>query len=100
MTAGPHDVVRVKCIPPLTKTQLRVAELLSLGDSVERVAKKLNVGTTTVKFHVREAASRIPGDLPPRFKIIAWYRGAALSVLELQSAPDAVLRRALGIHVH
>ena len=93
-------IERVRCIPPLTKTQFKVAELLSSGLSVEAVAQRLKVGTTTVKFHVREAASRIPGDLPARFKIIAWHRGAQLQVLEGAASPDNELRRALGLHIH
>lgn len=94
------DVVRETCNPALTKAQFKVCELLSTGLSVEQVAAKLKVGTTTVKFHVAEAATRIPGDLPARFKLIAWYRGATRQVLEGFSSPDAALRRALGIHVH
>lgn len=78
------DSGRVPCTPPLTPVQFKVAALLSGGHSVEGVAQLLHVSISTVKFHVRQAADRVPGDLPPRFRLIAWYRKAPLSVLHMQ----------------
>ena len=96
--ADPHDG-RVPCDPPLTPVQFKVAALLGSGHTVEDAARALKVSLSTVKFHVRQAADRIPGDLPPRFRLIAWYRKAPLSVLHMQQplSSASALKEALRI---
>ena len=95
-----NGVERVKCIPPLTRTQLKIAELLAANLSVEDVATRLGVGATTVKFHIREAADRIPGCWPGRMRLIMWWLGCSLGQLEATESPEAHLRRAMGIGPH
>jgi hypothetical protein len=78
----PVVIERVRTVRPPTKRQLEVAELISAGASVEDVAEVLGLLRAGVRWHVEQLAALIPGDLPPRLKVIAWYRGAPRYVLE------------------
>jgi DNA-binding CsgD family transcriptional regulator len=76
---------------PLTERQLDVARLLALGISPAAIAVKLAVQQVTIEYHIAHAAEKIPGDLPRTARVVAWYRGAPLSVL----VPPTPLQRAL-----
>ena len=86
---GGHLVLKV----PLTARQETVARLLSDGLSLDAIAKHLGCGRSAIDFHVVEACKRIPGDLPRSARLILWWRGAGLDVLE--PPPGAPLRRVM-----
>lgn len=73
---------RTPVMPPLTSRQVEVAQLLSDGHSPEEVAVVLGIKAITVRYHITEATRNIPGDLPPRQRLVAWVRGAGLEVLD------------------
>jgi DNA-binding NarL/FixJ family response regulator len=54
----------------LTPRERQVAELVARGLSVKGVARQLDVSPATVKVHVRNAGRKLPGDGPPRHRII------------------------------
>lgn len=82
-------VVRVPCLAPLSRQQLATAALLSEGWQLETIAEMMGIDYTTVSYHANEGAARIPGDLPRRSRLMAWYRGAPLSVLRRPGAMDS-----------
>jgi hypothetical protein len=53
---------------------------------------ELGVSLRTVRYHLYEAAKRIPGDMPAEAKVVAWARGASLDVLEGRSLRFEVMR--------
>lgn len=53
----------------LTPRQQEVARLVAKGMSAKRIARHLAISTDTVAVHIREAASRLPGDGRPRWKL-------------------------------
>jgi DNA-binding NarL/FixJ family response regulator len=53
---------RVPTTKPLSPMQTVVASLLGLGLSHEEVREELHVSLRTVRYHLNEAAKRIPGD--------------------------------------
>ena len=78
---------------PLTARQETIARLLSDGLTLNAIAKHLGCGRSAIEFHVEGAYKRIPGDLPRSARIILWWRGAGLDVLE--APPGAALRRVM-----
>lgn len=78
---GYTGVSRARCQPPLTKTQLAVIKLLAAGHSHQQVADELGCSARAVKFHVEQAADRIPGKDYPTVRLIYWYRGVPGPVL-------------------
>jgi DNA-binding NarL/FixJ family response regulator len=56
----------------LTPRQRDVAELVARGYSNKRIAKETGLALPTVKEHVSAAASRVPGDGPPRYRLIVF----------------------------
>lgn len=79
------DVVRKKQRTPLLKKftpmESLVVAFLSRGEAYRMIAKRLSVSTATVRFHLANAARKIPGDLEVRIKILFWCRGATLDQL-------------------
>ena len=57
----------------LTDRQLEVATLVAEGKSNKAIARALGLSRHTVRNHVVRVAERIPGDGPPRLKIMRWY---------------------------
>ncbi len=82
MTSSPFTVERVSLPKPLSPMQRVVVTLLGLGHTTEQIAAHLHIAHYTVRYHVAEAAKKIPGDLPRNAKVIAWARGAPLDVLD------------------
>jgi DNA-binding NarL/FixJ family response regulator len=74
-------VRRVKLSAPLTQSQATCCLLLANGHNYADIGERLNTSRATAKFHVHEAAKKIPGDLPAQMKVVCWVRGAALEVL-------------------
>lgn len=74
-------IVRVPAIRPLSPAQLAVVALVAEGWSYRESARMMGCSTTTVMRHINDAAARLPGDQPARFKVVAWWRGATADVL-------------------
>lgn len=86
---------RVPPLKPLSSMQRVVATLAALGLTHEQMRAELgNISLRTVRYHLYEAAKRIPGDLPAEAKVVAWARGATLDVLEGRTLRFEVMRDA------
>ena len=66
----------------LTDRQVEIAELVAAGKSTKAIARVLGRSPHTVKNHIERMAERIPGDGPPRAKIIRWYYSRQLATAE------------------
>jgi hypothetical protein len=66
----------------MTRSQYVVCCLLGIGYSHAQVAEELDISRGTVRHHINAAVKKIPGDLPPVARCVAWVRGASLDVLE------------------
>lgn len=91
-----HVVERVPTYNRLSEMQFAVATLLGMGQSYKDIGTQLHIAVSTVKQHVDVAASRIPGDLPAKMRVVAWVRGASIDVLEGRSLSLEVMRRSRG----
>lgn len=78
---GYLTVARTACREPLSPTQTAVVKLLAAGRTQKEISADLGCSERAVKFHVDNAAAKVPGDGPPMAKLAYWYRGAAESVL-------------------
>lgn len=76
-----HFDPRIELPEPLSDHELAIAGLLAEGQNYYAIAELLACSVHTVKWHVRNIARKVPGDLPMQFKAVAWYRGATLGVL-------------------
>jgi FixJ family two-component response regulator len=54
----------------LTPRQYEVAQLVAQGKSNKAIARITGLSVHTVEHHISEAAIRIPGDGPPRRRIM------------------------------
>lgn len=94
-------IVRVPTRQPLSPAQLAAIALIADGWNYHEAARLAGVSYGTFNQHLCDAARRIPGDLPLRGKLIAWYRGASAAVLGVGAAPSTrqdSLRKAYMIH--
>lgn len=57
----------------LTPRQAEVAGLVARGLSTKAIAQETGLAVPTVKEYIKQAAGRIPGDTPPRHKLILWF---------------------------
>lgn len=73
--------VRVPLRRPLTRQQLVIAALLNERYTLQEIGGMLRIARRTVRYHVEQAAGKIPGDGDPGERLVAWYRGASLVVL-------------------
>ncbi len=89
-------IERVPTYQPLSDMQFLCAVLLGVGRSYSEIGKELHIAVSTVKQHVDVAASRIPGDLPAKARVVAWVRGASLEVLEGRALAYEMLRLSRG----
>lgn len=78
---GYRNVSRAPCHPCLTMTQMAVVKLLASGVSHQAVAEELGCSIRAVKFHIQNAAWRIPGEGQQTARLIYWYRGVPGAVL-------------------
>lgn len=72
---------RVPLRTGLTRREMELVTLIAQGRSNAEIACLLRIRRDSIRTYTRNAASKIPGDLPARARILAWYRGAPLSVL-------------------
>ncbi len=84
---------RIAIDSPLTARQEHVAEMLSDGLSLREIADVLGVQEITVRWHLNQAAAKVPGDLPRRVRLVLWWRGASQDLLAVPAG--AALRRAM-----
>lgn len=78
---------------PLTFMQKVVVVLVGQGHNYADIGERLNISPRTAKEYAEIAASRMPGDLPTQFRIVAWYRGDLGRVLLGREARQAEGRR-------
>ena len=81
---------RVPLSSPLTKAQAACALLLANGHNYADIGERLRTSRSTAKFHIHEAAKKIPGDLPAQMRVVCWVRGAAVEVLEGSWTNEAI----------
>ncbi len=60
---------------PLSRRQAEVAERIAKGMSDKAIAHDMGLSINTIRNHVREAASRIPGPSYPRHRLTLFYFG-------------------------
>jgi DNA-binding NarL/FixJ family response regulator len=73
---------RAPLFAPMTRAQQAVVAALARNAEYDEIARWLSVKERTVRYHVGEAARKIPGNLPPKMRIIMWARGATIDMLE------------------
>ena len=57
----------------LSPRQHEVAALVAEGKSNKAIARSLGITHGTVRQYLVRIAKRLPGDGPPRWRIMAWY---------------------------
>lgn len=72
---------RAPLLKPFTTMESLVTALLIRGERRVIIGKKLDISLSAITFHLRNAASKIPGDLRPAMKIHFWGRGATTDQL-------------------
>ncbi len=74
---------RIKLLKRFTTMESLVAAMVIRGDGYTQIGKRLSIKRSTVNFHAKNAANKIPGDdiLKPRTKLQFWARGARLHQL-------------------
>lgn len=63
----------------LTDREREVAGLIASGRTYGEVADLLGISTRTVEEYIQRIARRIPGDVPPRTRILLWWHESDLS---------------------
>ena len=76
-----RDGNRVKTTRPLTPKQEHIVVLLDQGFTYPEIGEQLGIHSRSVKGHVERIARVIPGLLPARAKVVAWWRGAPAETL-------------------
>ena len=66
----------------LSKRQAEVVECVAKGLSDKRIAAKLHISIYTVRRHVQDAASHIPGDTNPRHRLLLFFLNLEAEDLE------------------
>ncbi len=72
---------RTPLLEKFTTMESLVVALLARGETYRMIALRLYISIATVRFHLANAARKIPGDLEVRMKILFWCRGATLDQL-------------------
>lgn len=72
---------RVTLLAPLTPPQQEVVDLVAEGKNFRECADHLGLKYMTLVDRAREAAHKIPSDLPIWPRIMVWSRGASRRVL-------------------
>ncbi len=74
---------RIRLLKKFTTMESLVAAMVIRGDGYTQIGKRLSIKRSTVNFHAKNAANKIPGDsiLKPRTKLQFWARGARLHQL-------------------
>ena len=72
---------RIPLLKKFTTMESLVVALLARGEAYRLIALRLSISIATVRFHLSNAAEKIPGNLEMRMRIIFWSRGATLDQL-------------------
>lgn len=64
---------------PLTPMEWRILKLLDQDLTYEQIGRRVDISPQTVRTHVRNAAGKIPGNLPQRLRLLYWYHGKPTS---------------------
>jgi DNA-binding NarL/FixJ family response regulator len=72
---------RVRLHRPFTAREEHVVNLVAAGLTCTAIAEQLGISAYTAQGYVRQAASKIPGSLPSRTRIVIWWRGGTLETL-------------------
>ena len=58
---------------PLTERQLQVIGLVADAATNRRISQETGLALSTVQEYMRRIARKLPGEGPPRYKILRWY---------------------------
>jgi hypothetical protein len=61
--------------------QYAIVSRLGKGEKSALIMRELGMEKAIYRYHLTEAANKIPGDLPPTARIIGWWRGADRKML-------------------
>ncbi len=59
--------------PALSTRQAQVAEMVAAGMTYKQIATATGMSVKTVQTHAHIAASKIPGNDYPRYKLMLWF---------------------------
>ncbi len=76
---------------PLTPRQLEVAGLVAEGLTNPQIATRLKVSVHNIRVHVKQATSKIEGDLPARQRLAHWYCGG--ETVRLMGPQDTLIQQ-------
>ena len=88
------DLTRLKLTRKFTTMENLVSAMVIRGETYKQIGRRLSIKRSTVNFHAKNAANKVPGDdiLKPRTKLQFWARGARLDQLTgegwMPSPPD------------
>ncbi len=82
------DIVRVPLKRPLSANQMAVAAVIADGWPTKECARLMGMEYETFASTMEQISLKVPGNLQPRSRIIAWYRGATLEVLGPDVRPE------------
>jgi DNA-binding NarL/FixJ family response regulator len=74
-------VTRVPLHRPFTPREEHVVNLVAAGLTYHQIGEQLGISVHTVQGHVEQAATKIPGSLPSRARVVIWWRGGTLETL-------------------
>jgi DNA-binding NarL/FixJ family response regulator len=97
LTLPPPPFVRVATRKPLSPMQEIVCILLGVGLDFPEIAEALRTTSEAARFHAKQAARKIPGDLNTAERCRAWARGATMDVLDGRSLREFVQRTAVAV---
>lgn len=72
---------RSPTIRALTDREEHVVELVAQGLTSKEIGSRLGISPRTAEAHVSRAAAKLPGNLPPRVRLICWWQGVAVEVV-------------------
>jgi DNA-binding NarL/FixJ family response regulator len=74
---------RVPLLKKFTTMESLVSAMVIRGESYTQIGQRLAIKRSTVNFHAKNAADKVPGDdiLKPRTKLQFWARGARMDQL-------------------
>lgn len=75
-------IYRVPLLRKLSAIEQEVVQLVGQGHNYFAAGEKLLYSARSIETHAYRIAQAIPGDLPSQMKIVMWYRGAPLEVLD------------------
>ena len=73
--------MRVPLKSDFTPVQYALVQRLGKGESSAVIMDGLKLSRSLYRYHLSEAAKKIPGTLSPTARIIGWWRGADKHIL-------------------